>query len=138
MFTKTFLCASLLAVTATHAEESFLTQACKMIQNTGQITKLVILDTDKAGEATVVTVTISREIAEADEKWEKMLEFGKTVYGTPKVQDDTTVKFVFERRDMSADVWRNFLSAVEGIFVALRSTVEGYTNNTARVTVELN
>ncbi len=137
MFKKISLCMSLLVVTAVQAEESLLTQACQISQDTAQTKKLVILDTAKASEATAVIVTIVRNEAVSDEVWGKALEFGKTVYGTPKMQDDTTVKFIVERGIMSVDTWFNVLSQVEAIFVAVRSTVEGYTENNARVTIEL-
>jgi hypothetical protein len=129
--------ASLLIVTAASAEESLLIQVCQWPQNTAQTIKLVILDNDKAGEATMVTVTIARDVAVSDEEWVKMLAFVQTVYGTPIMQDNTTVKFIFERHDMSVDAWFNLLSNVEAIFVAVRSMVEGCTKNNACVTIEL-
>ena len=138
MFKKIYLFAGLLAATAAHAEESLLMQVCQMAQNTAQNSTLVVLDNDKAGEATTVTVTIARNVAVSDEEWGKMREYATIVYGTPAIQDDNTVEFIFERRDMSADVWFDLLSNVEAIFVAVRSTVEGCTKNNACVTIELN
>lgn len=120
------------------AEESLLMQACQSSQNTLQTAKLVVLDNDKAAEATIVTVAIVRDAAVSGEEWGKMIDFANIVYGTPAMQDENTVKYIFERGDMSADGWFNLLSNVEAIFVAVRSTVEGYTKNNASVTVELN
>lgn len=99
--------------------------------------ELKVVDNAQATDATRATVTISGENIPA-EKWEKIQQYGRMIYGEPVVANEQTLRWVFDRNERSTEEWFAHLSNIEAAFVAVRSSVTSFCDtDPVSVTIEL-